>query len=326
MKKNDKVTTDATTTLDDEKLKKREAKKAARLAKREAKKQKEAEKKAAAKAKREEKKAKKAAKLQKEKERKAVAKQKAKDKREAKKAKKLLKLQKQKEKKAAQRAKKQAIRQKKLERLAKQKAKEKALKQKAKEKAKLQKQKFEAKSKNEVAKKPEPKQDTIDITVKLLKAYVKQAAKDDGIDDKKIKKLEKLGFTFNEDTVSFTFEAKRKVKKQIQPQVQEPEVIEPEVEIDNAIDEVIGDNGNAIEALAKELESDDEDKGTEVPVGDTYTDNTTYDSASDVDVEDDEDEDDTIDDFRDEADPDKVDFRRDWNNEFGDDGERNEDW
>ena len=45
MKKNDKVTTDATTTLDDEKLKKREAKKAARLAKREAKKQKDAEKK-----------------------------------------------------------------------------------------------------------------------------------------------------------------------------------------------------------------------------------------------------------------------------------------
>ena len=319
MKKNDKVTTDATTTLDDEKLKKREAKKAARLAKREAKKQKDAEKKA-----------KKAAKLQKEKERKAAAKQKAKEKREAKKAKKLMKLQKQKEKKAAQRAKKQAIRQKKLERLAKQKAKEKALKQKAKEK--IKKQKLEAKSKNEATKKPESKQDTIDITVKLLKAYVKQAAKDDSIDDKKIKKLEKLGFKFNEETVSFTFEAKRKVKKQIQPQapepeVTEPEVVEPETEIDNAINEVIGDKGHAIEALAQELESNDnEDAGTETPVGDTYTDNTTYDGACDADIEDNDEDDDTIDDFRDESDSDKVEFRRDWNNEFDDDGERNEDW
>ena len=94
-----------------------------------------------------------------------------------------------------------------------------------------------------------------------------------------------------------------------------------------AINEVIGDKGDAIEALAQELESNDnEDTGTETPVGDTYTDNTTYDSASDANIEDNDEDDDTIDDFRDESDNDKVEFRRDWNNEFDDDGERNEDW
>ena len=40
----------------------------------------------------------------------------------------------------------------------------------------------------------------------------------------------------------------------------------------------------------------------------------------------DNDDDDTIDDYRDEDDDDKVEFRHDWNNEFDDNGERNEDW
>lgn len=247
-----------------------------------------------------------------------------KKKRAEKKAKKLARLEKIKAKKLAAKAKKQAIRQKKLERLAKQKAKAKELKLKAK--AKAQKAKVEKPAKQAP--------DSINITVKLLKDYVKALAKDvAGLDDKKIKKLEALGFSFNEEDVTFSFTAKRKVKKQVKPEVvEELEVVEPETPadetIDAAIETVIGDKSDAIEALAKELESDDEDKGgTEVPVGDTFTDNVNVDNA-DAESDDfpDDGEDDTIDDYRDEDDDDKVDFRRDWNNEFDDNGERNEDW
>lgn len=253
-------------------------------------------------------------------------------KRAAKKAKKLAKLEKIKAKKLALREKKRAARQKKLERLAKQKAKAKELKLKAKEKAKLQKQKLE---KTEVKQAP----DTIDITVKLLKKYVKSLAKEiENIDDKKIKKLEALGFVFDEDAVAFMFSAKRKTKKQVKPVAEDIEdenvtveatvTVEQPDAIDEAINEVVGDKGDAIEALAKEIEVEDEDNPTEVPIGDTFSDNVSYDQIQANDDQDDEfnDEDDTIDDARDEDDDDKVDFRRDWNSEFGEDGERNEDW
>ena len=253
-----------------------------------------------------------------------------KKKRAEKKAKKLAKLEKQKAKKLAAKAKKLELRKKKLERLAKQKAKAKELKLKAKQKAKTLKNNTE-----NLASKHES--DTIDITIKLLKNYVKQLAKDKvELDEKKIKKLEALGFTFNDDAVSFTFAAKRKTKKQIVPEVvEEPEVVEPEKpaeEIDDAIDAVIGDKSNEIEALAEELKTDEEDgEGTEVPVGDTFSDSINVETAEnnegdEFDDDNDEDEDSTIDDYRDENDADKVDFRRDWNNEFNDDGERNEDW
>lgn len=253
-----------------------------------------------------------------------------KKKRAEKKAKKLAKLEKQKAKKLAAKAKKLELRKKKLERLAKQKAKAKELKLKAKQKAKTLKNNTE-----NLASKHES--DTIDITIKLLKNYVKQLAKDKvELDEKKIKKLEALGFTFNDDAVSFTFVAKRKTKKQIVPEVvEEPEVVEPEKpaeEIDDAIDAVIGDKSNEIEALAEELKTDEEDgEGTEVPVGDTFSDSINVETAEnnegdEFDDDNDEDEDSTIDDYRDENDADKVDFRRDWNNEFNDDGERNEDW
>lgn len=254
-----------------------------------------------------------------------------KKKRAEKKAKKLAKLEKQKAKKLAAKAKKLELRKKKLERLAKQKAKAKELKLKAKQKAKTLKNNTE-----NLASKHES--DTIDITIKLLKNYVKQLAKDKvELDEKKIKKLEALGFTFNDDAVSFTFVAKRKTKKQVVvPEVvEEPEVVEPEKpaeEIDDAIDAVIGDKSNEIEALAEELKTNDEDgEGTEVPVGDTFSDSINVETVEnnegdEFDDDNDEDEDSTIDDYRDENDADKVDFRRDWNNEFNDDGERNEDW
>lgn len=253
-----------------------------------------------------------------------------KKKRAEKKAKKLAKLEKQKAKKLAAKAKKLELRKKKLERLAKQKAKAKELKLKAKQKAKTLKNNTE-----NLASKHES--DTIDITIKLLKNYVKQLAKDKvELDEKKIKKLEALGFTFNDDDVSFTFVAKRKTKKQIIPEVvEEPEVVEPEKpaeEIDDAIDAVIGDKSNEIEALAEELKTDEENgEGTEVPVGDTFSDSINVETAEnnegdEFDDDNDEDEDSTIDDYRDENDADKVDFRHDWNNEFNDDGERNEDW
>lgn len=254
-----------------------------------------------------------------------------KKKRAEKKAKKLAKLEKQKAKKLAAKAKKLELRKKKLERLAKQKAKAKELKLKAKQKAKTLKNNIESSSsKSEF--------DTIDITIKLLKNYVKQLAKDKvELDEKKIKKLEALGFTFNDDAVAFTFVAKRKTKKQVVvPEVvEEPEVVEPEKpaeEIDDAIDAVIGDKSNEIEALAEELKTNEEDgEGTEVPVGDTFSDNINAETVEnnegdEFDDDNDEDEDSTIDDYRDENDADKVDFRRDWNNEFNDDGERNEDW
>ena len=261
-----------------------------------------------------------------------------KKKREAKKAKRLAKLEKERAKKAAAREKKRLVRQKQLEKIAKQKAKEKERKQKAREKAKLEKQKI----KDAASKKaPTKDNDTIGITINILKKYVKQLAKDAAsIDDKKIKKLKKLGFIFDDDSVSFVSSAKLKTKKGVTPapaandqpkenknNAKDVEVVEPEVvdggvdttEIDAAIDAAIGENADAIAALANELESND--TGTETPVGDTFTDNATYDQS----VPDDED-DDTIDDFRDEDDADKVDFRHDWNDEFDDDGERNENW
>ena len=253
-----------------------------------------------------------------------------KKKRAEKKAKKLAKLEKQKAKKLAAKAKKLELRKKKLERLAKQKAKAKEIKLKAKQKAKTLKNNIESPaSKCEF--------DTIGITIKLLKNYVKQLAKDKvELDEKKIKKLEALGFTFNDDAVSFTFVAKRKTKKQVVPEVvEEPEVVEPEKpaeEIDDAIDAVIGDKSNEIEALAEELKTDEEGgEGTEVPVGDTFSDNINVETVENNEgdefaADNDEDEDSTIDDYRDENDDDKVDFRHDWNNEFNDDGERNEDW
>lgn len=248
-------------------------------------------------------------------------------KRAEKKAKKLAKLEKIKAKKLLIKQKKQEARQKKLERLAKQKAKAKELKLKMRAKAKLEKQKIEKTPKS---------QDTIGITVKLLKDYIKALAKDTaGITDKQIKKLEKLGFAFNDDTVSFTLAIKRKIKKQVavDPEVVEVADAEPneidsaDIAIESAIDEAIDGKSDAIEALAAELEADDSNSN-EVPVGDTFTDNVVTDPLANDDqpngFENDEDEDDTYDDHRDENDDDKVDFRRDWNNEFGEDGERND--
>lgn len=336
MKKNDITVQTADKQLNDEKLKKREAKKAALKAKREAKKQKEAEKKAAAKAKREAKKAKKAAKLQKLKEKKAAKKAAAKAKHDAKKAKKLARLQKQKEKKAALKAKKQAARQKKLAREAKKRAKIKEQKQKAREKAKLQKQKLEAKQKKAEAKqkkaktemaKPENTEVSINEIVKTLKAYIRKLAKD-GVDDKTAKKLKWLGFTFDDETAAFQYSAKIKTKKpEKTPKQVKPaeEAVEPASDIDAAVAEVMDGKSEAVEALAAELETDNEDKPTEVPIGDTFSDNVSTDINDETDAAG-TDDDDTIEDFRDEDDPDKVDFRHDWNNEFDDDGERNEDW
>lgn len=266
-----------------------------------------------------------------------------KKKREEKKLKKLAKLEKIKAKKAAQKAKKQEIRQKKLERIAKQKAKAKEMKLKAKQKAKLQKQK-EAAKQTEASK----AKDTIDITVKILKNYVKQLAKDaSGIDDKKIKKLNALGFVFDEETVSFKLEAVRKVKKAKKPaekpveakieekkpeEVQTPEVIEPEVipantNIETAIDEVISDKSKALESLAAELEADSQDgELQEIPVGDTFTDDLpagVNDGEQPNDFDDDEDE--SYVDHRDESDEEKIAFRKEWNSEFGED-DGNSEW
>lgn len=250
-----------------------------------------------------------------------------KKKREEKKAKKLARLEKIKAKKLALRQKKQEARQKKLERLAKQKAKAKELKQKAKEKAKLQKQKETI---QKPVKTPDTK-DTINITIKLLKQYVKDLAKNTAdIDEKKIKKLEKLGFTFTDNVVGFIFSVPCKNKKAVKPEVVvEPDDVVVEESIDTTIDGVIGDKGDAIDALAKELEANDEKPATEVPVGDTFTDEAVVADEQPNSFESDEEageEDDTYDDFRDEEDDDKVDFRKDWNNEFDDDGERNENW
>ena len=262
-------------------------------------------------------------------------------KRAAKKAKRLAKLEKIRAKKAALREKKRLAKQKKLERLAKQKAKAKELKLKVKEKAKLAKQK-EA-DKVLIAKKrkdtgnvqaPAKTTDTIDITIKLIKDYLKQLAKDTGLDEKKIKKLEKLGFVFNDDTIGFTLEAKRKLKKRVvapKPvdDIVQPEIVEPNASlvenesIDDVIDKTIGEDSAAIEALAENIE---EDASTEVPVGDTFADDVDVSGIDDQPNSFEDDEDDTIDDPRNEDDDDKVDFRRDWNNEFGDDGERNDDY
>lgn len=264
-----------------------------------------------------------------------------KKKRAEKKAKRLAKLEKQRAKKAAVREKKRLARAKKLEKIAKQKAKAKELKLKAREKVKLEKQQLREKQK-ELERKQKEKQtktktkgaanagDTIDITVKLLKKYVKQLAKDYAeVDDKRAKRLEKLGFTFTDDTVGFETYAKLKGvdgKKGVTVPVAEPEAVdggEDTSEIDAAIDDAIDGNTQAIEALAKSLEDDPDAPGTEMPIGDTYTDNV---SQADVDDFADEDEDDTIYDSRDESDHDMVSFRHEWNDEFDEDGERNEDW
>ena len=181
---------------------------------------------------------------------------------------------------------------------------------------------------------------SIKIVVNSLKDYIKKLAKDKtGLDDKQVKKLEKLGFTFADGVIGFTFIASCKAKTPAKkPEAIEPEVVEDakptedakpveNVSIDTVIDEVVNkDEAAALEALADEMENEDDENGqTETPVGDTYTDDNVVDNQP-TDFGDEEDEDDTIDDARDENDDDKVDFRRDWNNEFGDDGERNENW
>lgn len=217
----------------------------------------------------------------------------------------------------------------------KKRAKIKEQKQKAREKAKLQKQKLEAKQKKTETKakpeavKPEKTEVSINDTVKALKAYIRSLAKD-GIDEKKAKKLKWLGFTFDDETVAFQYSAKlkgKKASKKVKPtEVIEPEVVEPASDIDAAVAELMDGNSEAVEALAAELEADNEDKPTEVPIGDTFTDNVSTEVVDGDETEIEDDDDGTIDDARDENDPDKVDFRRDWNNEFDDDGERNEDW
>ena len=258
-----------------------------------------------------------------------------KKKRAEKKAKKLAKLEKERAKKAALREAKKLARQKKLERIAKQKAKAKELKQKERAKAKLEKQKLAKVDKQNATAIMSDAIENVAINkvVDALKTYIKKLAKDaSNLDDKKIKKLEKLGFTFNDETIAFTFETKRKVKKQvaIEPEVVESPKVEPatDVSIDATINEVIDGKTDAIEALAAEIE-EDANNATEIPVGDTFTDDaTTIDPLADDQPNgfDDEDNDDTIDDSRDELDDDKVDFRRDWNNEFDEDGERDENY
>ena len=293
-------------TLDEKKLAKLEAKKAAKLKKREA-----------AKAKR----------------LKLIEKRKAKveankQKRAEKKAKKLAKLEKIKAKKAAVREHKKLMRQKKLERIAKQKAKAKELKLKARAKAKAEKQNAEVRNTGKTSIKIVSDDASIKIVVNSLKDYIKKLAKDNaGLDDKQVKKLEKLGFTFANDAIGFTFTASRKTKASTKkPEVVEPEVVEEvkpveNVSIEDAIDTVVSqDESAALEELANTIEEDDP---IETPVGDTYTDDTI---ATGQPNGFDEDDDDTIDDSRDEDDDDKVDFRREWNNEFGDDGERDENW
>lgn len=248
-----------------------------------------------------------------------------KKKRAEKKAKKLAKLEKIKAKKLALKQKKQALRQKKLEKLAKQKAKAKELKLKAKEKAKLQKQKIAKKDDVQT-----PKNNDVDIAaaIKAIKTYVKLLSKTE-LDAKKQKKHEKLGFVFADDTVAFTLATKRKVKKQSakldKPDVVTPDVVTPDVvsepeTIDEAIDKLESAETDAIEALANDIE--DDDNATEVPVGDTFTDDVDTTTSTDDFLEE---EDDTIDDARDEQDEGIVGFRQEWNAEFGDDGERNDD-
>ena len=256
-----------------------------------------------------------------------------KQKRAEKKAKKLAKLEKIKAKKAAIREHKKLMRQKKLERIAKQKAKAKELKLKARAKAKVEKQKVEPHNDSKTSIKMVSDDASIKIVVNSLKDYIKKLAKDNaGLDDKQVKKLEKLGFTFADDAIGFIFNVARKTKTPIKkPEAIEPEVVEDvkpieDKSIETVIDEVVNkDEAAALEALADEMENeDDENNQIETPVGDTYTDDNVIDNQPNG-FEDDE-EDDTIDDARDENDDDKVDFRRDWNNEFGDDGERNENW
>lgn len=259
-------------------------------------------------------------------------------KRAAKKAKRLAKLEKERAKKAALREKKRVARQKKLERIAKQRAKAKELKAKARAKAKLLKEKEAAKlakqkkdnSNNVAATTPvDPKTDTIDITVKLLKDYLKQLAKDADIDDKKIKKLSKLGFVFNDDTIGFTIDVKRKAKKQVAKQ---PETVdEPVVDVKTPdepieVDAEIVTTPDEDKLMTSNVLADDEAAAIEVPVGDTFDDNVNTSLVDDQPngFEDDE-IDDTIEDSRDEVDDDKVDFRRDWNNEYDDNGERIDD-
>lgn len=261
---------------------------------------------------------------------KAIEKRKAqvaanKQKRAEKKAKKLAKLEKLRAKKAAIREAKKLAHQKKLERIAKQKARDKARKLKERAKAKLEKQKNKEKSTTIVVDALE--NIAVEKVVDALKSYVKKLAEDKiSLTDKKIKKLEKLGFTITDDAIGFIYNVGRKTETPAKaPEVVEPEVVDNTTEsddIDVAIDAAIGKDAIELENLANELE---EDNSTEVPVGDTFTDNNiTSDQPT---LFDDEDEDDdTIDDNRDETDEDKIGFRKDWNNEFGDDGERDENW
>ena len=252
-----------------------------------------------------------------------------KQKRAEKKAKKLAKLEKIKAKKAAIREHKKLMRQKKLERIAKQKAKAKELKLKARAKAKAEKQNAEARNVGKTSVKIVSDDASIKIVVNSLKDYIKKLAKDKtGLDDKQAKKLEKLGFTFADGVIGFTFIASCTTKAPAKkPEAIEPEVVEDvkpteDASIEDAIDAVANqDESAALEELANTIEEDDP---IETPVGDTYTDDAV--ATGQPNSFDDEDDDGTIDDSRDEDDDDKVDFRREWNNEFGDDGERDENW
>lgn len=249
-----------------------------------------------------------------------------KQKRAEKKAKKLAKLEKQRAKKLAIREKKRLARQKKLERLAKQKAKAKEMKLKAKAKAKAQKLKMKNLEKKREAKKENAApvaeaNGKIDVkdAVKTIKTYAKQLAKTD--DHTMLDAAKTLGFIVNDDNVILTIEAKRKAAKTKKQKIVEP-IIEPEVaEPDDSFDSIPPANlpkpDDDIAELANVLENDDT---IETPVGDTYADNVNVDQPNDFD----DDADDTIDDNRDETDEDKISFRQEWNNEFGENGENSD--
>lgn len=266
----------------------RAAKKAARLAKREAKKQKEAERKAAAKAKREERKAKKLARLQKQKERKAALKLKAKERAEKKRAKA--------EKKG--------------------RALPKEAKLSAKEKIEAERNEWKALS--------------------ALRRYVKDNAKILASlpEDKRIKrinKLQKMGYsiglnpdgTLSDIGYSFCAEIKirgekpaaekapkkeRKPRKPRAEKTNEDEVQQPQ-NSDDGEEKLLTDE-EILEAAKADAEAE---KDVEVPVGDTFADETEIAATAEEQLDtpstdDDEDEDEDEDDDEDDENDDKDDI------------------
>ena len=273
-----------------------EEKNAKKLALIEERKQKRAEKKAAREAKR-------AAKLEK---RRAMIELK-KQKRAEKKAKKLARIQKQKERKAALREKKRLAREKKRNA-------EKALKLKLK---------AQKKQKTIVKVDKTDKVDSLDAKTiianlnKLVKNEAKILSKLDADEfDKKIKKLEKLGYTigFGPDgtltDIGYSFSVNVKLNKKLknineQPVIEQPNENnedEPKVEMIPAGD-LLGTDGQVNEAEVANVDNDDDIIPTDDSEGDF------------------EDEDDTIVDSRDETDIDLIESRREFFNNAADFGE-----